>query len=654
MRFQVRYRAGGRWRVAGGAADVVVETTAVAPGQERVRIDASAAGADMVALAFPARPDERFFGLGEKFNRVDQRGRLVDLLVRNGAAGDETYKPVPFWMSTAGYACALETDHQAWVSLAHPVEPDWAVAMVAAPVVEAMLFVGDSLKELLERYTAWIGRPPCPPIWAFGPWKSRDWRIETAATVEEDIRQHAAHDIPCTVKLIDAGWSTEPNNFIWDRNKYPDPEGLIRRLHEQGFQVALWVCPWFIHGTVIWRELAERGYFLRTPGGDVYVHRIANAPDLLGSLLDFTHPEAVAWWQARIEELMQLGVRAIKTDFGEQVPMDAVAYDGQTGATLHNAYPRLYNGVTYAVVGRYGGLLLARSAWAGSQRYPGVWAGDQSADFAPWSGLPSVVRAGQSAGLSGFPFWASDIGGYFSGPTADCFMRWTQFGAFSPIMQVHGLGEHDPWRLGQQALENYRDFARLRMQLLPYIYTHAQAASATGVPMMRALPLEFQHDEGVYVHDFAEFQYMFGDDLLVAPVAWDSLRQRRVYLPAGTDWVDFWTGERLSGGQVIMAPAPWNRIPVYVRWGAIVPLQPAANVRELRVFGMEPGGRPSGLRLYDGTACTARPTATGAEVVVARAPADVAHRISVLGPDGRWRTAELAAGQSRAVLEFAL
>jgi len=597
---------------------------------------------DRVALRFPADPSEQFFGFGEKFNSVNQRGKLVDLWVRNGASGDETYKPVPFWMSTRGYACALQTNRHAWVLVAHPLCPDAVVAAVEGTELSAVVFTGRSPKELLTAYTAWVGRPPCPEPWAFGPWKSRDWRVEDESTVRLDLKKQAELGIACTVKLIDAGWSTEPNNFSWDRKKYPDPAGLIQQLRSHGYEVVLWVCPWFVQGTEIHDQLAAKGFLLRRPDGSVYVHRIANAPDLVGSLLDFTHPGAVAWWQEQIRCLMKMGVRGIKTDFGEQVPPDAVFADGSTGATMHNAYPRLYNEVTWAVVSQYRGVLLARSAWQGSQRFPGIWAGDQSGDFAPWSGLPSVVRAGLSAGLSGFPYWGSDIGGYFNRPTADCFIRWAQFGAFSPIMEVHGLEDHDPWSFDEETLRIYRELTNLRCRLFPYIYTCAHIAAETGIPMMRALPLEFPHDPAVYSLDFAEFSYMFGDDLLVAPVCWNSTVRRRVYLPAGADWFDFWTHRRMPGGTVIQAEAPADRIPVFVKNGAILPFQryPLPLGSQDREVWVYPAGSRT-VTLYDGTVITCEPEGDGVRLQVENAPAGSRYSFRVRTPTGEWLTAEL-------------
>jgi alpha-D-xyloside xylohydrolase len=339
---------------------------------------------------------------------------------------------------------------------------------------------------------------------------------------------------------------------------------------------------------------------------------LANNPSLRGSCIDFTNPEAADWWQDRIRSLIEMGVGGINTDFGEQVPEDAIFHDGRTGREMHNIYPRLYNEITYeAMQSVRAGVLLARSAWHGSQALSAIWAGDQTSDFAYNSGLRTAIVAGLSAGLSGFPYWASDIGGYFGAPTDEVYQRWSQFGAFSPIMMIHGAGPREPWAFSDKTLGVYRRFARLHTDLFPYIYSYAHEASQTGIPIMRALPLEFPADPGAW-GDLAAEQYCFGAELLVAPVYYSFSRTRFLYLPQG-QWRDFWTGELLAGGQVLRYPAPVDQIPVFSRAGAIIPrLDPSphtllpATKTGVRSAGQDlrldvyPGadGR---FRLYDGT-----------------------------------------------------
>ncbi|MCX6029288.1 MAG: hypothetical protein NT169_08295 [Chloroflexi bacterium] len=579
--------------------------------------------ANWLALDLRARPDEHFLGLGERFDRLDQRGNVVDLTVVNGASGGRTYAAIPFYISSAGYGLQLLSNVRMVLHLATPDDPAVVSIRCAAPSLTLRLIPGKSPKEILSRYTAFAGRPALPPSWVFGPWKSRDWTTDNQARVAEDIARGRKHQLAGTVELIDASWQPYYHSFTFDPVKFPDPAGIIHHAHGQGYRLVLWVSPWVVWSdppSENYRYCAERGFFIKTPSGDPYVHRLANSPTFVGSCLDFTRPEAVTWWQEQIRRLVRLGVSGFKTDFGEQIPDDAVFADGRTGHEVHNVYPRLYNQATYAAMqAETRGILLARAAWDGSQAVSALWAGDQSSDFGPATGLPSVILAGQSAGLSGFPFWASDIGGYFGTPTDEVFIRWTQFGALSPIMQLHGLGCREPWNFAAETLAIYRRYAQLHMDLLPYILTFARQAVETGLPIMRALALEFPDDAGIWGdpstgsgRDMAEHEYCFGDALLVAPVYWGGDRFRHAYLPAG-DWRDFWTGAALAGGRVHRLPAPLELLPLVARAGALIPLlDPSADTclptdnPALRVAGDDLrllifGGANGHFRLYDGT-----------------------------------------------------
>lgn len=585
------------------------------------RIELTAApecAADWVRIDLAAQPDEHFLGFGERFDALDQRGNVVDLNVVNGAAGGKAYKPIPFFISSAGYGVQLLTSRRTIVHLATADDPAVVSIRCHAPSLSLRLIPGDSPAEILSRYTGFAGRPELPPAWVFGPWKSRDWTTEDQATALEDIEIGRALGLAGTVKLIDAGWQSDYQSFAFHPGKFPDPAALFRRAHDQGYRVILWIAPWIARDdppSATYRLCAERGFFIRRPSGEVYVHRLGNSPTFVGSCLDFTNPAAVAWWQGHIRRLIRLGADGFKTDFGEQIPDDAVFWDGRTGRELHNLYPRLYNQATHAALREEKhGILLARSAWDGSQAYAAIWAGDQSSDFNPATGLASVIIAGQSAGLSGFPFWASDIGGYFGTPTEELFIRWTQFGAFSPIMQTHGLGKREPWAFAAETLAIYRRYAQLHMDLLPYITTFARRAVETGLPIMRPLALAFPQDAGIW-GDVAEHEYCFGDRLLAAPVYWGGDRFRLVYLPAG-EWRDFWTGARYVGGQTYRLPAPLDTIPVLARAGSLIPLlDPSANTclpaadPALRVAGVDLRlwlyrGADGAFELHDGTRFT--------------------------------------------------
>ena len=527
---------------------------------------------EWVECHYPVAEDERFYGFGETYGSLDQRGKELRLWVENGCVRDLSYKPIPFSLSSAGYGIYLEHNELIYARMATPdigSRVEWKVnsSQLVLYRIEA-----EDIAGIIDKYTAWVGRPTLPPPWFFGPWKSRDWRTENQQTVLLDLQKQRELGIPCSVKLIDAAWEKELNDFNFHPEKFPDFSSVMKEAERLQYQVVLWISPWVAEWAEIYPELDQKGYFLRRPDGSTYVHRLANNPGLRGSMIDFTNPEAKKWWQEKIEMLMELGVRGIKTDFGEQVPADARFYNGETGKTMHNLYPVLYNEATHEIVSKYNGILLGRSAWSGSQAFTGIWAGDQTADFAPQSGMLPTIYAGQNVGLSGFPYWGSDIGGYFGTPDRECFIRWTQYAAFTPCMELHGLGERDPWDMDQEAQDNYRYYTSLHTRLFPYMYRLAIEGSRRGTPMMRAMMLHYNDDRRIHELECVHSQYMFGEDLLVAPVFFEG-RERDVYLPAG-DWIDAWSGERVSGPWNGKAKAELDHIPVWFRAGAIVPMLP--------------------------------------------------------------------------------
>lgn len=587
-----------------------------------VRWSLTAPAAEVTSLSLIADANEHFYGLGERFNKLDQRGDIVELWVKNGASGGDTYKPTPFIASSRGYGLAIDSSRRMFAALAHPTTPAVSAITVEGPDLTAWLIPGPTPVDVVRRYTAWIGRPPVPPEWFFRPWKSRDWRQEDQSTVLEDIEAQQEHGIPCGVKLIDATWETEGHNFRFDTEKYPDVPAMMAALRDADMELVLWFSPSMTAGSVDYDEAARRGYLITDSTGAPYLHRLGNEPGWEGTTIDFSNPEAVAWWQAGLRSLLELGVRGFKTDFGEQVPEDAHFANGKTGAEMHNLLPVLYNEASWEVVKEYDGALLARSAWAGSQRFPGIWAGDQSADFSPWGGLPTAIVAGQSAGWSGFPYWGSDVGGYFNPPDDEVFARWAEFSAVSPVMEAHGLGVREAWLFSPETLEIYRRYARLHDHLVPYSLATAAEAEATGLPIMRAMALLYPDHELAHA-DWVQYQFMYGSALLAAPVySWG--KQRQVWFPPG-EWIDFDSGISYRGTQTTRVPAPIEKLPLFVRSGSVIPLREdrATDELTLRVFA---GAAPeaSSIRLLDGTAISLEPAASGG-------------RLTISGPDRRYR-----------------
>ncbi len=547
----------------------------VHPSTFDIQIRSVKEGIEWISMSLFAHEDEHFVGFGERFDSIDQRGKQLTLWVEDGACMDLTYIPVPFYMSSRGYGALLDTSVKSVFRMAMEDDPEQVLIRTATPNLDMKVFLGQSFKEILSQYTAIAGRPEVPPEWVFGPWKCRDWQTADQQGILEDITKQVELGLPSTVKLIDARWEVAYHSFRFDPEKFPDPKAMIDAIHANGNKLLVWITPWmavnnFTDPNDYYEECAERGYFLKRPDGEIYVSQMGMNPMLVGSCIDFTNPEAVTWYQGQLQYLMDLGVDGFQTDFGEQVPEDAVFFDGRTGREMHNAYPVLYNEITFQTMQAVKpGALLIRSGWHGSQKYSVIWSGDQTSDFSLNSGMHTAMIAGQTAGLSGFPYWSSDIGGYFGNPSDEVYIRWTQFGAFSPVMMLHGAGKREPWIFSVDSLENYRRFARLHTALFPYIYTFAQEASRTGIPIMRAMALEFEKENGIW-DKLCEDQYCFGSELIVAPIHYGFSRVRPVFLPQGL-WRDFWTGELYQGGQEVLCKAALDQIPVFARAGAIIP-----------------------------------------------------------------------------------
>ncbi len=558
-----------------------------------------------VRFGFDAPPGEAFYGLGERFNALDQRGNCLDVHVyeQYKHQGRRTYMPVPFLLSSRGYGVVLHSSRYAAFDLAAHDPSVWSFT-AEAPNLSWTLLRGEQPAEIVRAHADLVGHAVVPPEWAFGPWmSSNDWNNQ--ARVEREVATTRELDIPASVLVIEA-WSDESTFYVWNDAEYaprdgawepsladfrfptagrwPDPKGLVERLHAQGIKLVLWQIPVMkkldephAQHDADERYMLERGYAVREADGRPYRHRGWWFPD--GLVLDATSEAATDWWLAKRRYLLDdLGIDGFKTDGGEHVwGRDLRFADGTTGAETCNRYPVLYEGAyyRYANTHRPGAVIFSRSGFAGAQAFPCHWAGDEDST---WAAFRHSILAGLNAGLSGIPFWGWDIGG-FSGelPTPELYLRAAAMATFCPIMQYHSewrapqLPNRDrtPWNVGEhggepRVVDIYRSFAWLRMRLLPYIVAEARRASESGLPLMRAMPLAFPDDPAAARHPY---QYLFGERLLVAPVVRPGVSVWEVYLPAGT-WQDFWSHEVVHGPRVHPCPSPLERIPVFVRDGA--------------------------------------------------------------------------------------
>jgi alpha-D-xyloside xylohydrolase len=549
-------------------------------------------------VAFGLRAGEPVYGLGEGFGPLNRRGQLVTSWVADalGVNSALSYKHAPFAWSPEGWGLFVHTTARVHHGVGFP---QWSqrsyVVRVEEPVLDLFLLAGEDPAAVLERYTWLTGRAPLPPRWSYGAWMSRAW-YRTAAEALDAARGLRARQIPCDVLTLDGrAWLAVETRFgfEWDRERYPDPEAFARELHALDFRLCVWEYPYVSVHNPLFRELAARGYLLRTAGGAPYVYEWDPRPfgTLLSQLppsgiVDFTNPDAYAWYRDAHRQLFAQGVDVLKSDFGEQVPEDAVASNGDRGARLHNAYPLLYNRCVFEATEAHApgaALVWARSGWAGSQRYPIQWGGDPQSD---WEGLAASIRGGLSWGASGVPFYSHDIGGFYhttpaTMPDAELYVRWTQAGVLASHTRFHGTSPREPWHYGAEAERIVRDWLRWRYRLIPYLQACAWEAHRRGLPVMRAMALAFPDDRAAWAF---EHQYLLGPSLLVAPVITPGGRSQ-VYLPAG-GWYEVPTGTRHQGPTVLDLTLPLDRAPVFGREGHMVPLGP--EVQHTGALGADP------------------------------------------------------------------
>ncbi|MEU6608595.1 alpha-xylosidase [Streptomyces shenzhenensis] len=512
---------------------------------------------------------EQVYGLGERFTPFVKNGQVVDVWQADGGTSSEqAYKNVPFYLSSRGYGVFV--NHPGKVSFEVGSEAVGQVQFsVADQTLEYYVVAGPTPKDVLARYTALTGRPALPPAWSFGLWLTTSFTTSyDEGTVMSFVDGMAERGIPLSVFHFDCFWMREYQwcDFAWDPDVFPDPAGMLARLKAKGLRISLWINPYIAQKSPLFDEAARLGHLVRRPDGDVWQWDLWQAG--MG-LVDFTSPDARAWFQSKLKPLLDQGVDSFKTDFGERIPTDVVWHDGSDPERMHNYYTHLYNRTVFELLEKERGqgeaVLFARSATAGGQQYPVHWGGDCWSSF---EAMAESLRGGLSLSLSGFGFWSHDIGGFEGTPDPAVFKRWLAFGLLSSHSRLHGSSSYRvPWEFGDEAVEVARRFTRLKHRLMPYLYGAAVTAHRTGVPVMRPMVLEFPHDPACRPLDR---QYLLGADLLVAPVFAED-GEVEVYLPEGT-WTHLLTGERVTGPVWRTEHHGYDSLPLYVREGAVLPL----------------------------------------------------------------------------------
>ncbi|WP_350352939.1 alpha-xylosidase [Microbacterium sp. A8/3-1] len=552
---------------------------------------------------------EHIYGLGERFGPLVKNGQTVDIWnADGGTSSEQAYKNVPFHLSDRGYGVLVnDPGHVSYEIGSEAVER--VQFSVSGEVLEYFVIAGPTPKDVIGRYTALTGRPPIVPAWSYGLWLSTSFTTDyDEQTVNSFIDEMAARELPVSVFHFDCFWMREFNwcDFEWDPRVFPDPEGMLGRLHDKDLRVCVWINPYIAQRSALFREAADQGFLVKRADGSVWQWDLWQAG--MG-LVDFTNPDATAWYQSKLRALIDQGVDCFKTDFGERIPTDVVWADGSDPERMHNLYTELYNRAVFEVLtdarGEGEAVLFARSATAGGQSMPVHWGGDSTSTF---TSMAETLRGGLSLALSGFAFWSHDIGGFEGTPDAAVFKRWTAFGLLGSHSRFHGSSSYRvPWAFDDEAVEVTRRFTHLKMRLMPYLYQQGLDAAASGTPLMRPMMMEFPDDPATA---YLDRQYMLGSSLLVAPV-FSTDGSVDFYLPSG-EWTSLLTGETVTGGSWRRETHGFDSLPLYVRpgtalpWGARIdsPEYDYHDGLQLRVFAGGAGAASVTVTSPDGRAIT--------------------------------------------------
>lgn len=507
---------------------------------------------------FTLTADEMIFGCGESATGLNKAGQKVNLFVTDpqGPETDQMYKPIPFFMSNRGYGMFMHTSA--------PVTCDFGATYIGLNKLfmgdenlDLFVFFGEP-KDVLNEYTDLVGKPGMPPLWSFGTWMSRIsyFTEKEGYDVAANIRKNK---YPCDVIHFDTGWFDVDwqCDYKFSENRFQNPQQMLKDLRSQGFHVCLWQLPYFTPKNRYFQELIEKNMYVKNGNGELPYEDV---------VLDFSNPATVKWYQEKLAGLLDIGVSAIKVDFGEAAPLDGIYASGKSGWYEHNLYPVRYDMAVADITRRLHGenILWARAAWAGSQRYPLHWGGDAATTN---TGMLGTLRAGLSFGLSGFSFWSHDMGGFVKSTPEDLYCRWIPFGFLTSHTRAHGAPPTEPWLYDSKRVQDvFRKSAEMKYRLMPYVYAQAKECTEKGLPMLRALFVEFPDDPGAWRVDD---EYLFGSQILVAPLLESGITSRTVYLPQGK-WIDYQTEKVYEGG--------WHKIEagslpiiMLVRDGSVLP-----------------------------------------------------------------------------------
>ena len=510
---------------------------------------------------------ECIYGFGEKFTPFVKNGQVVESWNNDGGTcSDQSYKNVPLYISSKSYGVFVNsTDKVSFEVMSDTVSK--VSFTVPGEELEYFVIGGENLEDVLVNYTTLTGKPALPPAYTFGLWLSTSFTTDyDEKTVNSFIDGMAERDIPLQVFHFDCFWMKEYEwcNFEWDKRRFPDPEGMVKRLHEKGLEVCVWINSYIAQRSKLFEIGKEHGYFIKNPDGSVFQTDMWQ-PGM--AIVDFTNPAACDWYKGLLRELFKMGVNNIKTDFGERIPTKCVYHNGKDPIKMHNLYTYLYNKTVFEALEEYFGkdkaCLFARSATAGGQKFPVHWGGDC---YAEYSAMAETMRGGLSLCSSGFGFFSHDIGGFEATAPADVYKRWCAFGLLSTHSRLHGSTSYRvPWNFDEEACDVLRFYTKLKGKLMPYIWAQAIKTHQTGIPMMRSMIIAFSNDAAC---KYLDQQYMLGDNLLVAPVMTED-GTVEFYVPEGT-WVDINTKDRYEGGRYYSRTCDYFQMPILARPNSIL------------------------------------------------------------------------------------
>jgi alpha-D-xyloside xylohydrolase len=506
-------------------------------------------------------PGEMVYGLGERFGPFIKNGQSIDIWNEDGGTDSEyAYKNIPFYITGQGYGVLVNNPGLVSFEVAshHATNVQFSVS---GHSLDYYIFGGPSMKDVLEQLTALSGRPAILPDWSFGLWLSTSFTTNyDEETILSNLDRMEREGIPVSVFHFDCFWMKELNwcNFLWDRRYFPDPAAMLQRIKERGVRICLWINPYIAEASPLFSEGTENGFLLKTLQGDVY--QVDDwQPGL--AFVDFTNPQARAWYSSKLRTLLEMGVDAFKTDFGERIPTQVRYFDGSDPERMHNYYTYLYNQTVFELLremkGEGNAVLFARSATCGSQKYPLHWGGDNSSTY---PSMVETLRGGLSLGMCGFGYWSHDISGFNDTATPDLYKRWVAFGLLSSHSRLHGNNSsRTPWNFDDEAVAVLRHFSTLKAKLMPYLRHLAEEAHQYGWPMMRSMVFEFPFDRTCLTLDM---QYMLGSALLVAPVL-NSQGKVDYYMPQG-EWRHLLTYEVCHGPVWSKDTCDYFSLPIWV------------------------------------------------------------------------------------------